>query len=76
MILTRIFYKKFQGGEIIQNEGARNIHKRPFSNHNNDGDKRQVMMVFAWKKSIEEYVPMLFEIKPNIDKMAQQTKFI
>lgn len=60
-----------QDGEIIlQDEGTRNVHKRPFLNHNNKG-KGQVMMV-----SVSANAPQAVEGEPNLDKMAEKLQHL
>lgn len=62
----KIFYQKLKAEEILlKNEGALNIHERPFPNHYSGKGKGQVLMV-----------SMQPECEPDLDKMAQQEKFI
>lgn len=76
MSFKRIFDKELQDGEIIfQNEGACNVHERPFMNHNNDRGKGQVMMVYASERDIREDVPIQPEGDPDLDMMAQRVQF-
>lgn len=70
-ITFRRIQQKTQDLEIIfQKAGDRNGHEQAFPNHNNNGGKRQVMMVSTLEKSIEEEVPMHPESKSDLDKKA------
>lgn len=62
------------GKNPIAKQGAAKIHKRPFPNHNNDGGKGQVLMVFYAEKEIEGDTSMEPDSEPDHDRMAQQVK--
>lgn len=75
MIFRKLFGQKLKAREtLLQNERALSIHEHPFINHHNGKNKGQVLIVSIVGR--DEDLSMQQHGKPDLDKMAQQAKFI
>lgn len=70
-VFGKIFNRKLQDEEIIlQDEGARNVHERPFLNHNDNKGKGHAMMMSTPASTVG------IEGEPDINQMAGRVQHL